>query len=93
MALWTLATPAAVQGRVFASHILTYDLVSVPITFMADPLSDRVFEPAMQSAAVMQGVFVPIVGAGPGSGMMLLFSGSAIICLMVGILSWRLPAL
>ncbi|MEM6452132.1 MAG: MFS transporter [Cyanobacteria bacterium P01_D01_bin.105] len=93
MALWTLATPAAVQGRVFASHILTYDLVSVPITFVVGPLSDRVFEPAMQSSAMMQTVFGPIVGTGPGSGMALLFSGSSMICLMVGGWSWRLPAL
>lgn len=93
MSLWSLATPAAVQGRVFASHILTYDLVSVPITFMAGPLSDKVFEPAMQSSAAMQAVFGPIVGIGPGAGMALLFSGSAMICFLVGVLSWRLPAL
>ncbi|MEO0375160.1 MAG: MFS transporter [Cyanobacteria bacterium P01_A01_bin.17] len=93
MSLWSLATPAAVQGRVFASHILTYDLVSVPITFIAGPLSDTVFEPAMQSSAAMQAVFGPIVGTGPGAGMALLFSGSAMICFLVGALSWRLPRL
>ncbi|MEL6762759.1 MAG: MFS transporter, partial [Cyanobacteria bacterium J06607_6] len=93
MALWTLATPAAVQGRVFAAHFLTYELATTPISLMAGPLSDRIFEPAMQSSGLLPTLFGPIVGIGPGSGMGLLFTGSAMICFLVGVLSWRLPAL
>ncbi|MEM9091952.1 MAG: MFS transporter [Cyanobacteria bacterium P01_F01_bin.53] len=89
MALWTLATPAAVQGRVFAAHFLTYELVSAPISLIAGPLSDRLFEPAMQSSKVMQTIFGPIVGTGPGAGMGLLFTLSALIMLMVGLCSYR----
>ena len=33
-ALWLLTTPAAVQGRVFAAHFLTYELVSAPIALV-----------------------------------------------------------
>lgn len=93
MALWTLATPAAVQGRVFAAHFLTYEIASLPIALIAGPLSDRVFEPAMQSSRLLQMVFGPIVGTGPGSGIALLYTMGAIICLLVGVLSWRLPQL
>jgi MFS family permease len=93
MALWNLATPAALQGRVFAAHFLTYDLVSALIALIAGPLSDRVFEPAMQSSAVMQAVFGAIVGTEPGSGMALLFVGSAIGLVGIGVLSWRAPQL
>ncbi|MEM7061668.1 MAG: MFS transporter [Cyanobacteria bacterium P01_B01_bin.77] len=89
MALWTLATPAAVQGRVFAAHFLTYELVTAPIALIAGPLSDRIFEPAMQSSRFMQAVFGPIVGTGSGSGMGLLFTLSAIIMLLVGLSSYR----
>ena len=93
MALWTLATPAAVQGRVFAAHFLTYELATTPIALIAGPLSDRVFEPAMQSSGLLPTIFGPIVGTGPGSGMGLLFMLSAVFCFLVGVLSWRLPAL
>lgn len=89
MALWTLATPAEVQGRVFAAHFLTYELVTAPIALIAGPLSDRVFEPAMQSSEVLQAIAGPIVGTGPGSGMGLLFMLSAIIMLVVGLCSHR----
>ncbi|MEM1310065.1 MAG: hypothetical protein AAGF98_11365 [Cyanobacteria bacterium P01_H01_bin.153] len=93
MALWTLATPAAVQGRVFAAHFLTYELVSTPIALIAGPLSDRIVEPAMQSSGLLSAVFGPIVGTGPGSGIALLYTISAMFCLLVGVFSWRLPQL
>ncbi|MEL7226356.1 MAG: MFS transporter, partial [Cyanobacteria bacterium J06576_12] len=89
MALWMLATPAAVQGRVFAAHFLTYELVTTPIAFIAGPLSDRILDPAMQSSRLMQTVFGPLVGTGPGSGMALLFAGSAIIAILIGACTWQ----
>ena len=93
MALWTLATPAAVQGRVFAAHFLTYELASAPVALIAGPLSDHAFEPAMQSSGLIQTLFGPIVGTGPGAGMGLLFMLSAIALVLVGVLSQWLPTL
>lgn len=92
-AFWMVATPAAVQGRVFAVSFLMDDLLSVPIGLMAGVLSDRVLEPAMQSSGWMQAVFGPMVGTGEGAGMALLFAGSAIGMMLVGVLSFKVTHL
>ena len=92
-ALWMRATPAKIQGRVFTVGFLVEDLVEIPIALLAGVLGDSVFEPAMQSSAALQAVFGPIVGTGMGSGMALLYAGSAIALVFVGLVSWRLPHL
>ncbi len=92
-ALWMAGTPAKFQGRVFAAHFLVYDLISMPIMLLAGVLSDRVFEPAMNSPTLLQSLFAPIFGKSAGSGIALLYVLSAIAMLLVGILSFRVSQL
>jgi DHA3 family macrolide efflux protein-like MFS transporter len=60
-----------VQGRVFAS-IIQVSMLMAPISYLAaGPLADRVFEPARN--ADWWTLVAPLVGAGHGAGMGLLF--------------------
>ena len=88
-ALWMAATPTKMQGRVFAVSFLADDLLHTPIGLFAGVLSDRALEPAMQSSAVMQTVFGPIVGTEPRAGMALLYVGNAIAMILVGIFGFK----
>ncbi len=88
-ALWMMATPAKVQGRVFAVSFLADDLLHTPIGLFAGVLSDLVLEPAMQSSVVMQKVFSPVTGSGAGSGMALLYVGSAIAMILIGMFGFK----
>ncbi|MEM0981605.1 MAG: MFS transporter [Cyanobacteria bacterium P01_H01_bin.58] len=92
-ALWMAATPAKFQGRVFAAHWLIYDLVIMPVRLAAGVMSDRIFEPAMRSPGLLQSLFAPIFGSGPGAGIALLYVCSAIAMLLVGIIGFRMPQL
>ncbi|MEO1298682.1 MAG: MFS transporter, partial [Cyanobacteria bacterium J06636_16] len=88
-AVWMKATPAKTQGRVFAVGFLVEDLVEIPIALLAGVLGDRIFEPAIQSSALIQKVFGPVVGIGAGAGIALLYLGGAISMILVGFLTLR----
>ncbi|MEM9276601.1 MAG: MFS transporter [Cyanobacteria bacterium P01_F01_bin.143] len=92
-ALWMKATPAKVQGRVFAAHFLVYDLLSMPIILLAGVLSDRVFEPAMRSPSLFQYLFAPIFGTGSGAGIAVLYILSTIAMLLAGIFGFKMSKL
>lgn len=92
-ALWMKATPAKVQGRVFAAHFLVYDLLSMPVILLAGVLSDRVFEPAMRSPSILQYLFAPIFGTTSGAGIAVLYILSTIGMLLAGILGFKMSQL
>ncbi|MEM1278519.1 MAG: MFS transporter [Cyanobacteria bacterium P01_H01_bin.152] len=92
-ALLTAAAPIDVQGRVFAARDLVNDTAEGTAMLLAGVLSDRLLEPAMQSSGPLPALFAPIVGTGAGSGMALLYVGSAIAMLLVGIIGFRTPQL
>ncbi|MGF1480069.1 MAG: MFS transporter [Cyanophyceae cyanobacterium] len=71
-ALWMEATPPELQGRVFAANSLVLELVSALATLIAGPLSDHLFEPAMQSDTILSSLFAPF-GNSAGAGMALLY--------------------
>jgi hypothetical protein len=67
-----------VQGRVFAARRLIA-AIAIPIAmFLAGPVADYIFEPAMQSNSAFANAFEPVVGVGPGAGMsvMMVISGA-----------------
>ncbi|MEM6614864.1 MAG: MFS transporter, partial [Cyanobacteria bacterium P01_C01_bin.72] len=92
-ALWMKATPAKVQGRVFAAHFLVYDLLSMPVILLAGVLSDKVFEPAMTSPSLLQYVLAPIFGTTSGAGIAVVYILGTIAMLLAGILGFKMSQL
>ena len=92
-ALWMEAIPPELQGRVFAAISLILKLPGAMATLMAGLLSDRLFEPAMQSSNLLNFLFAPIFGTNPGAGMALLYVISALAMFLIGIVGYKLPQL
>lgn len=92
-ALLMSAAPVEVQGRIFAARDLVNDTAEGAAMLLAGILSDGLLEPAMQSPGPLPALFAPIFGTGAGAGMALLYVGSAIAMLLVGIIGFRMPQL
>ncbi|MEM8504152.1 MAG: MFS transporter [Cyanobacteria bacterium P01_D01_bin.1] len=92
-ALLTAAAPVPLQGRIFAARDLVNDTAEGGAMLLAGVLSDRLLEPAMKSPNLLQSLFAPVVGTSAGAGMALLYVGSAIAMLLVGIFGFRMPQL
>ena len=92
-ALLTAAAPIELQGRIFAARDLINDIAEGAAMLLAGVLSDRLLEPAMQSPGLLSVLFAPVFGTGAGAGMALLYVGSAIAMLLVGIVGFRTPQL
>ncbi|MEO0349116.1 MAG: MFS transporter [Cyanobacteria bacterium P01_A01_bin.15] len=87
-AIWYAKVPPAIQGKVLAADTLVGLLVGAFSPLLAGPLADYVFEPAMASGGWLAPVFGPWLGTGPGSGIALLYCGSAIAMVAVGSLGY-----
>jgi hypothetical protein len=74
-----------IQGRVFATRSLLLVLISAIAAFIAGPLADFVFEPAMTPGGYSAKIFGGIFGTGSGSGMALLYVITSIALILVGI--------
>ena len=86
-ALWQSKIPPAMQGRVLATRLALAGAVSLVTRLIAGPLSDHVFEPAMQAGAHLAQIFGGLVGTGPGAGMglyMVLSSSVGVLVLLWG---------
>ena len=80
MAILQTRTPPDVQGRVFAT-VRMLSMVSVPLAyFLAGPLADRVFEPAMAPGGPLAGSLGAWIGTGDGRGIALMFMVSGLVC-------------
>ncbi|MEM8612131.1 MAG: MFS transporter [Cyanobacteria bacterium P01_H01_bin.105] len=87
-AIWYAKVPPAIQGKVLAADTLVGLLVGAFSPLVAGPLADYVFEPAMASGGWLAPVFGPWLGTGSGSGIALLYCGSAIAIITVGSLGY-----
>lgn len=77
-AIWQAKTPPDLQGRVFAVRRMIAQF-SMPIgTFIAGPLADKVFNPALAAGGSLAGSVGRVVGVGPGRGIGLMFLTFAI---------------
>ncbi|MDZ7704202.1 MAG: MFS transporter [Trueperaceae bacterium] len=78
-AIWQAKVPPAQQGRVFATRRLIAQITAPVAMLVAGPIADFVLEPALAPGGALAGVFGPLVGTGPGSGMglMLVIAGLA----------------
>ncbi len=78
-------TPPGIQGRVFAADQLLQTSGLAAGILIAGPLADRVFEPAAAHGAGWMEQLVPLVGAGPGSGMAILIIAAGIGGIATGV--------
>ncbi|WP_233219911.1 hypothetical protein [Pleurocapsa sp. CCALA 161] len=69
------------------------ELASAIATLIAEPLSDRILEPAMQSETILSSLFAPMFGNGAGAGMALLYVSCAIAMVLIGTVGYQLPQL
>lgn len=91
-ALWMSKVPPALQGRVFSTRRLIAQ-VSAPLAmFIAGPLADRVFEPAMQPNGALALRLGGLFGTGAGAGMavMTTLAGALLLVVVVGL--YAVPA-
>jgi MFS family permease len=65
--------PGDVLGRVFATASMIARLSAPVAYFLAGPLADRVFEPAMAPGGALADSFGRFIGTGPGRGIALMF--------------------
>lgn len=82
-AIWQAKVPLDMQGRVFAVQG-ALQTATMPVGYLlAGPLADGFFEPAMATGGILVTSFGWLVGTGAGSGMGLMFAGTAVLgCLM-----------
>jgi hypothetical protein len=91
-AIWQSKTPADVQGRVFATRRITGQITFPLAVLIAGPLSDRVFEPAMAADGRLAPIWGGLLGTGPGAGMSLLILLTAVVGVIVPVVSYAIPA-
>lgn len=91
-AIWMSKVPPRLQGRVFSTRRLIAQVSSPIAMFIAGPLADCVFEPAMQPNGALAGALGGIFGTGAGAGMavMTTFTGILLVVSVLGI--FAIPA-
>jgi DHA3 family macrolide efflux protein-like MFS transporter len=91
MAILQTQTPPDVQGRVFAT-VRMLSMVSVPAAyFLAGPLADGVFEPAMSAGGALSGSVGRWIGTGDGRGIALMFMVSGLVLAATAAVAYASP--
>ncbi len=85
--------PGDVLGRVFATASMLARLSAPLAYFLAGPLADRVFEPAMAPGGALAGSFGRWIGTGEGRGIALMFLFSGVACMAAAGAAWLSPRL
>jgi len=91
-AIWQAKVDPDVQGKVFAARRLIAQVTAPAAIVISGPLADGVFEPAMRDGGGLTGVFGPLVGTGPGSGMALMLVFFGLLGTSVGVLGYFVRA-
>ena len=88
--------PGEVLGRVFATVSMLARMSAPVAYFVAGPLADRVFEPALAPGGSLSGSLGSVIGVGDGRGIAAMFMVSGLVLVgsaVAGALSPRLRAL
>lgn len=89
-AIWREKVEPAAQGRVFAATSILYDIAAYSGYFLAGPLGDLLFEPALAAGGPLVPAFGWLVGTGPGAGFALLFFLAGLGMMFAGVLGFFL---
>jgi MFS family permease len=92
-AIWQSKVAPDVQGRVFSARRLIAWFTNPISPIIAGALADFVFEPAMSADTPMAAMFGPLVGTGPGAGMALIMVLCGLLCLLVPVIAYFIPAI
>ncbi|HEY2510860.1 MAG TPA: MFS transporter [Polyangiaceae bacterium] len=68
-AVWQAKIPTQMLGRVYAVRTAVQSAVLPIVVLLSGPLSDRVFEPAMQPGGALAPTLGRFLGTGPGRGV------------------------
>ena len=90
--IWQNKVAPALQGRIFAAQGMLRNTFFPIGFFLAGPLADRVFEPAMQAGGAWASRFGWLVGTGPGAGMALMFVCTAALGSIMSFSGYLWPA-
>ncbi|MFI9383602.1 MFS transporter [Kutzneria sp. NPDC052558] len=84
-AIWQVKVDPAMQGRVFGARQVI-DNLALPLALaVIGPLADSVLEPGMQRGGALLPLFGSLVPGGPGGGMALVFFGTGVLGVVVGL--------
>ncbi|MGJ3253549.1 MAG: MFS transporter, partial [Elainellaceae cyanobacterium] len=83
--IWLSKVSPELQGRVFSVSLLIKGAVPPLGRFIAGPLADGVFEPAMMPTGRLAPLLGGVFGTGAGAGMAVLYMLSAIAMLLTGL--------
>ena len=90
-AIWQSKTPHDVQGRVFAVRRMIAQF-TVPIgDFLAGPLADKIFNPALVAGGALAGSVGKVVGVGPGRGIGLMLLTMALVPMVAALIGFMNP--
>ncbi len=92
-AIWQSKVAPDVQGRVFSARRLIAWFTNPISPIIAGAMADFVFEPAMSADTAMAATFGPLVGTGPGAGMGLVMMLCGLLCLLVPVIAYFIPAI
>ncbi|MDM9382059.1 MFS transporter [Chlorogloeopsis sp. ULAP01] len=92
-AIWMSQVEPSMQGRVFATQSLMFQIVGAVATLIAGPLADRIFEPLMMSQSRIANVLSHVVGSAPGAGIAILYIISSVGLIAIGLAGYVLPGL
>jgi MFS family permease len=92
-AIWQAKVAPDVQGRVFSARRLIAWFTNPISPIIAGAMADFVFEPAMSADTAMAATFGPLVGTGPGAGMGLVMVLCGLLCLLVPVIAYFIPAI
>ncbi|HZW03821.1 MAG TPA: MFS transporter, partial [Anaerolineaceae bacterium] len=92
LAIFQAKVARDVQGRIFAVRdVIQMSLMPLGF-FLAGPLADRLFEPAMQPGGAFAASLGWLVGTGPGAGMGLMFVGTSLLGTLICLTGYLIPA-
>ena len=92
-AIWQTKVLPEIQGRVFAARRLIAAIAISGAMFLAGPIADSVFEPAMRGNGLIAMVFQPLVGSGPGTGMAAMLVISGLLLGVIGLIGYSSQAI
>lgn len=92
-AIWQAKVPPDLQGRVFSIRRLIAWFVSPIAMLVAGPLADVVLEPAMRAEGGFSQAWGWVTGAGPGTGMALVFVVCGFAMALVGLTGYSIPVI
>jgi hypothetical protein len=88
--IWQTKVEEGVQGRVFSLRRMIGSAISPLAIFVAGPLADRVFEPAVAVDGALASTVGSVIGTGPGRGIGLLYIIAGIGTMALGLAGWAL---